>query len=72
MPEPKDWAPQLRKQLQESLKFLRSRLKEEEAWLDSREDELDEAAHEQAVRKLDQWESVQECLEEALEILDEA
>jgi len=72
LPEPKDWAPQLRKQLQESLKFLRSRLKEEEAWLDSREDELDEAAHEQAVRKLDQWESVQECLEEALEILDEA
>lgn len=59
----------LQKDLAKHVESIRQALQDKEKWLDDNEETLDEKAHEQAVRQLDRYESLLECLEEALDVL---
>jgi tetratricopeptide (TPR) repeat protein len=59
----------LENDLKKHLGSLQKALEDKEKWLDANEETLDEKAHEEAVRQLDQYESLLECLEEALDVL---
>ena len=67
---PEEWISKLQGQLKAHIKDLSGRLSQQEQWLDDNEDDLEEKDHEEAVRKLEQIESVMECLEEALDALN--
>jgi hypothetical protein len=62
---------QLRPLLEEQIKGLTAYLTSQEEWLDKNEDSMEEADHESFVRQMERAESVLECLEEALEAIDD-
>jgi len=66
---PEEWTTKLQGQLKANLKDLSDRLAKQEQWLDENEDDLEEKDHEEAVRKIEQLETIIECLEEALDAL---
>ena len=67
---PEEWTTKLQGQLKANLKDVGERLAKQEQWLDENEDDLEEKAHEEAVRKIEQMETIIECLEEAIDALD--
>ena len=67
---PEEWTTKLQGQLKANLKDLSERLAKQEQWLDEHAEDLAEKDHEEAVRKIEQIETVIECLEEAMDALD--
>lgn len=66
-----DMLQKLQKDLLRHVALVQKALEDKEEWLDQEESNLDDAGHEAATRVLDRYESLLECLEEALEILED-